>query len=223
MASKSDNTHRSAGAAYAKTIEQDKDKRGKARSLRPLAYLWPYVSRYKLWLSAFLVFLVLSTITSLSLPMIIKVVIDCGFNGGGASAEFCSRLPVSDPSNLSAYFVLAAGFIVLFSALGAIRYFFVTALGQRVIADIRSSVYSKLLTLSPAYFEKVRTGEVLSRLTTDTTLIETVLTGSISFALRSLAIIVGSFVMMFVVSWKLALIVLAVGHPDRTSLYARGL
>jgi ATP-binding cassette subfamily B protein len=210
MASESDNTHRSAGAAYAKTIEQDKDKRGKARSMRPLAYLWPYVSRYKLWLSAFLIFLVLSTLTSLSLPMIVKVVVDCGFSGGGASAEFCNRLPVSDPSNLNAYFVLAAGFIGLFSALGAIRYFFVTALGQRVIADIRSSVYSKLLTLSPAYFEKVRTGEVLSRLTTDTTLIETVLTGSISFALRSLAIIAGSFVMMFVVSWKLALIVLAV-------------
>lgn len=205
-----DDTHRSAGAAYAKTIEQDKGKRGKARSLRPLAYLWPYVWRYKLWLCAFLLFLILSTITSLSLPMIIKIIVDCGFGDGGASAEFCARLPVSDPENLNAYFKLAFGFIILFSALGAIRYFFVTALGQRVIADIRTSVYSKLLTLSPAYFEKVRTGEVLSRLTTDTTLIETVLTGSISFALRSLAIITGSFVMMFVVSWKLALIVLAV-------------
>ncbi len=201
---------RSAGAAYAKAVELDKDKRGKARSLRPLAYLWPHVWNYKGWLFAFLAFLVLSTAASLSFPMILRIVLDCGFNPDAAQQSYCTRVAIADPEKLSTYFLLAIVFVILFAGLAAIRYFFITVLGQRVIADIRKSVYSKLLTLSPAYFERVRTGEVLSRLTTDTTLIETVLTGSISFAIRALAIIIGSFVMMFVVSWKLALIVLAV-------------
>ncbi len=210
MAKTQHNPERSAGAAYAKAVELDKDKRDKARSLRPLAYLWPHVWNYKGWLFAFLAFLVLSTAASLTFPMILRIVLDCGFNPDAAQQSYCTRVAVADPTKLSTYFLLAIVFVILFAGLAAIRYFFITVLGQRVIADIRKSVYSKLLTLSPAYFERVRTGEVLSRLTTDTTLIETVLTGSISFAIRALAIIIGSFVMMFVVSWKLALIVLAV-------------
>lgn len=204
------NPDRSAGAALAQSIEQDKDKRGKARSLRPLAYLWPYVWNYKGWLAAFLVLLVLSTAASLTLPLIFKVIVDCGFGDNAENIEYCKRIASSGAPQLSTYFKFAMGFVVIFAALGSARFFFITALGQRVIADIRRSVYTQLLTLSPAYFERVRTGEVLSRLTTDTTLIETVLTGSISFAIRSIAIIFGSFILMFVVSWKLALIVMAV-------------
>ncbi len=210
MAENVTNPDRSAGAALAETIAQDKDKRDKARSLRPLAYLWPYVWRYKAWLAAFLILLVLSTAASLTLPLIFKVIVDCGFGDNAESIEYCQRIASSGAPQLSTYFKFALVFVVIFAALGAMRFFFITALGQRVIADIRRAVYSKLLTLSPAYFERVRTGEVLSRLTTDTTLIETVLTGSISFAIRSVAIIIGSFVLMFVVSWKLALIVMAV-------------
>lgn len=204
------NPDRSAGAAHAKTIAQDTDKRGKARSLRPLAYLWPYVWRYKGWLAAFLVLLVLSTAASLTLPLIFKLIVDCGFGDNAENIRYCQRVATSGATDLSTYFKFAMLFVAIFAALGSARFFFITALGQRVIADIRLSVYSKLLTLSPAYFERVRTGEVLSRLTTDTTLIETVLTGSISFAIRSIALIIGSFILMFVVSWKLALIVLAV-------------
>lgn len=210
MTKPSDNPERSAGAAYAKSIDQDKDKRAKARSLRPLAYLWPYVWAYKFWLFVFLILLVLSTAASLTLPMIFKLIVDCGFGDKAEQISYCQRAALSGEPELSSYFKLAIGFIAIFAALSSTRFFFITALGQRVIADIRRAVYSKLLTLSPAYFERVRTGEVLSRLTTDTTLIETVLTGSISFAIRSVAIIIGSFVLMFVVSWKLALIVLAV-------------
>jgi len=210
MADNVANPDRSAGAALAETIAQDKDKRGKARSLRPLAYLWPYVWRYKGWLLAFIVFLILSAAASLTLPLIFKIIVDCGFGENAANIEYCQRIASSGAPQLSTYFKFAMIFVVLFAALGSLRFFFITALGQRVIADIRRTVYAKLLTLSPAYFERVRTGEVLSRLTTDTTLIETVLTGSISFAIRSVAIIIGSFILMFVVSWKLALIVMAV-------------
>ena len=210
MADTISNPDRSAGAAFAEAVAQDKDTRGKARSLRPLAYLWPYVWTYKAWLVAFFVFLVLSAAASLTLPLIFKVIVDCGFGENAANIDYCQRIASSGAPQLSTYFKFAMCFVVIFSALGSLRFFFITALGQRVIADIRRSVYSKLLTLSPAYFERVRTGEVLSRLTTDTTLIETVLTGSISFAIRSVAIIIGSFILMFVVSWKLALIVMAV-------------
>lgn len=202
---------RSGGTAFAAQIERDKDNRTKARSLKPLRYLWPFVARYPLWLIGFIIFLTLSTITTLSLPGVGKVIVDCGFGGGQVDAEICNRFAIDTGSNLGPYFKFAMIFAVLFSVFGSLRFYFITTLGQRVISDIRQAVYSKLLTLSPSYYEKVRTGEILSRLTTDTTLVETVITGSISFALRSVAMILGSIIMMFIVSWKLALMVLAIG------------
>jgi len=202
---------RSGGTAFAAQIERDKTNRTKARSLKPLRYLWPFVSRYPLWLIGFLVFLTLSAITSLALPGVGKIIVDCGFGGGEVDAAICGRFSIDQGSDLGPYFKFAMIFAVLFSVFGSLRFYFITILGQRVISDIRQSVYSKLLTLSPTYYEKVRTGEILSRLTTDTTLVETVVTGSVSFAIRSIAMILGSIVMMFIVSWKLALMVLAIG------------
>ena len=91
------------------------------------------------------------------------------------------------------------------------RAFLINTLGQRIVTDIRSAVYENLMRLNPSFFERVRTGEVLSRLTTDTTLVETVVTGSISFALRSIATTIGALILMFFVSWKLTLMVLLIG------------
>ncbi|MEL7232240.1 MAG: ABC transporter transmembrane domain-containing protein, partial [Pseudomonadota bacterium] len=120
-------------------------------------------------------------------------------------------LPLSESGSLDGYFLLVIGFALLFSVFGALRFYFITTLGQRVVADLRRAVFDRLTLLSSAYFEKIRTGEVLSRLTTDTTLVETVVTGSISFALRSIATIIGSIILMFVVSWRLGLMVVGVG------------
>ena len=212
MVDDADISGRSSGAAFSEAIEKDKVHRGKARSLRPLAALWPFVARYPGWLIGFLIFLVLSACAGLVLPLMLKLIVDCGFGGDAPTAsQFCSRAATLGESNLKAYFLIAAGFAILYASFGALRFFFITTLGQRVIADIRCAVYNKLLTLSPAFFERVRTGEVLSRLTTDTTLIETVITGSISFALRSLATIIGALTLMFVISWKLSLMVMAIG------------
>jgi len=211
MADAPSNPDRSSGAAYAASVDQDKEHRSKARSLRPLRYLWPYVARYPGWLIAFLVFLCLSAAATLALPGILRIIVDCGFGDSETGNQFCERVAFSGSTDLSEYFKLAIIFVLLFSIFGSLRYFFITTLGQRVIADIRTAVYDHLLTLSPSYFERIRTGEVLSRLTTDTTLIETVITGSISFALRALATITGSIILMFIVSWKLALMVLAIG------------
>ncbi len=202
---------RSGGAAFAEQIARDKTNRLKARSFRPLRHLLPFVMRYKLWLAGFILFLTLSAITSLALPGVGKIIVDCGFGGGEVDVEICQKFSISEGSDLGPYFKFAMIFAVLFSIFGSLRFYFITILGQRVISDIRQTVYSKLLTLSPSYYEKVRTGEILSRLTTDTTLIETVITGSVSFAIRSVAMILGSIVLMFIVSWQLALMVLAIG------------
>lgn len=202
---------RSGGTAYAAAIDQDKPNRAKGRSLKPLRYLWPFVAKYPGWLIGFIIFLILSAATSLALPGVTKVIVDCGFGGGDVDVEICQRISIEEGGDLGPYFKFAMIFAVLFSIFGSLRFFFITVLGQRVIADIRQAVYDRLLWLSPAYYETVRTGEVLSRLTTDTTLVETVVTGSISFAIRSFAMISGSIILMFIVSWQLALMVMAIG------------
>lgn len=201
---------RSSGAAFAAQVDQDKAGRRKARSLRPLTQLWPFIRPYPGQLLAFLIFLILSALGSLAMPWLLKLIIDCGFGEGQSEISACAFLGSDGNASLNWYFVLAGVFAVAFAITGALRFFFITRLGQRVIADIRRAVFNHLTLLSPEYFERVRTGEVLSRLTTDTTLVETVITGSVSFALRSMATIIGGIVMMFFLSWQLALMVLAI-------------
>ncbi|MBC6402316.1 MAG: ATP-binding cassette domain-containing protein [Hyphomonadaceae bacterium] len=203
---------RGSGAAFASRIERDCAHRAKSRSLKPLRHIWPFIAHYPLWLGLFLLFLFLSSIATLIIPTIARLIVDCGFAGSSAvQPDFCTRIDVSGAGDLTSYFRIALVFALVYSVVGPLRAFFITTLGQRVIADIRSTVYSHLLTLSPAYFERMRTGEVLSRLTTDTTLIETVVTGSISFGIRAVAIALGAVIMMFVTNWKMALMVLAIG------------
>lgn len=206
-----DDASRSGGAAFADAVNKDKTHRSRGRSLKPLRYLWPFIARYPGWIVAFLVFLALSAISTLLLPIVVKVIIDCGFGGGQVESALCQRVAITEGANLTPYFRFAMIFALFYSVFGSLRFFFITVLGQRVIADIRNAVYDHLLSLSPRYFETVRTGEILSRLTTDTALVETVVTGSISFAIRSIAAIIGSIIMMFFVSWQLTLLVLAIG------------
>jgi len=200
---------RSTGAAYAAQVDQDKGHRDRSRSLKPLAALWPFVLRYPGRLIGFMVFLVLSTVFTLSLPGALKAIIDCGFSDNAPT--YCANFPVDASTGVDGYFQLFIIFAILFSSFGALRFYFITTLGQRVVADLRRAVFDRLTVLSPAYFERIRTGEVLSRLTTDTTLVETVVTGSVSFAIRSIATIIGSVILMFWFSWQLALLVMAVG------------
>ena len=203
---------RSGGAAFTAEVDRDKAHRDRGRSLRPLRMIWPFIARYPGWLGLFLLFLVLSSVATLIIPPLAKLIVDCGFAGSEvARPDFCTRINVSGAGDLSPYFKFAFIFVVIYSVVGPMRAYFITTLGQRVIADIRNAVYSHLMTLSPAYFERVRTGEVLSRLTTDTTLVETVVTGSISFGIRALAVAIGAMIMMFVTNWKMALMVVAIG------------
>ena len=203
---------RSGGAAYAAKIDQDSEHRSKSRSIKPLKYIWPFIARYPLWLTLFLIFLALSAIATLTIPALAKLIVDCGFGGANAqNVEMCQRINVGSAGDLAPYFKISFIFVAIYAIVGPIRAYLINTLGQRVIADIRNAVYSHLLKLNPAYYEKVRTGEVLSRLTTDTTLIETVVTGSISFGIRALAVAIGAIFMMFFSNWKMALMVIAIG------------
>ncbi len=126
------------------------------------------------------------------------------FAGGLVDARGLSAAHAHALSGFYFAFVIAAAVLGLSSAT---RFYFVTWLGERVVADVRKAVFDNVLGLSPQFFEATRTGEVLSRLTADTTLIQTVVGSSVSVALRTLVTVTGGLVMMFVTSLKLALLV----------------
>ena len=203
---------RSSGAALAASIEEDKDKRGKARNVKPLRQLWPFIARYKFLVTAFTVFLILAAAMQLSIGLAVKVITDCGFvDETKTVADYCTKFAVGDQSKMGSYFKFAMLIGIGSALFGALRFYFISVLGQRVIADMRKAVYDQLTLLSPEFFERVHTGEVLSRLTTDTTLIESVIGSSFSFAIRSIATGIGSLIIMFFISWKLTLLVMCIG------------
>lgn len=193
------------GSAFASELARDREHRQKARSARPLRQLVPFVLRYPGLLAAFILFLVLASVLTLALPAAFRLVVDCGFGGAERSAA-CDSVPLGD--DLGGYFL--AGMVVAFAlgVAGALRYYFISRLGERVVADLRRAVYDHLLSLPPGFYAQVRTGEVLSRLTTDTTLIQTVVGSSVSVAVRTVATTIGALVLMLIVSWKLAILVL---------------
>src|SRR5206468_12967246 len=126
----------------------------------------------------------------------LKGVIDHGF-GAGSAAELDRTL------------ALMLGIVVVMAIATFTRFYFVSWLGERVIADLRRAVYDHLLQLPPGFFELTRTGDVISRLTNDTTMLETVIGSSASMAVRNLLLLAGGLVMLGLTSLKLTLLVLA--------------
>ncbi len=170
--------------------------RPEARRLNAVLSLWPFVARYR-WLAiAALVTLVFTAALSLLLPLVVRRVVD-GFDAealAGLNREFALAL-----------------FIVALLALGTgLRYYLVTRLGERVVADLRLALFSRLIGLSPAFYERILTGEVLSRLTTDTTLIQTIVGSSASLALRNVLMLIGGLILLAVTAPKLTALVLGV-------------
>ena len=196
------------GSTFASEMAADQAHREKSRTAKPLRRLIPFVTAYPGLLAAFSIFLFLAAALTLILPAAFRLVVDCGF-GGASEAAVCSNFALG--TNLSAYFIAGMIVALLLGLVSALRYYFISRLGERVVADLRRAVYDHLLSLSPTFYAKTRTGEVLSRLTTDTTLIQTVVGSSISIALRTIATTSGALILMVVVSWKLALMVLAIG------------
>ncbi|MEO0386691.1 MAG: ABC transporter transmembrane domain-containing protein [Pseudomonadota bacterium] len=172
------------------------DDRPKSRDLSPLRRLAPFLNPYRGYLALATITLILTALLSLTLPLAVRRVID-GFNAESLAL-------------MDAYFAAAVGIAAALGLGTALRFYFVTILGERVVADIRRAVYDRVIGMSPAFYERILTGEVLSRLTTDTTLILSVIGSSVSVALRNAMILIGGTAFMFWTSAKLTLLVLLV-------------
>ena len=196
------------GSSFAAELARDKKHRERARTIRPLSRLVPFVLRYPSLLLGFVVFLIAASVLTLMLPGAFRLVVDCGF-GGASNSALCAAFPAE--GSLSIFFIIGIVGAVLLGITSALRFYFISLLGERVVADLRAAVYDHLLALSATFYARTRTGEVLSRLTTDTTLIQTVVGSSISVALRTVATTTGALVLMIVTSWQLALLMLFVG------------
>jgi len=170
--------------------------RPKARSLRPLRALLPFIAPYRGVLLLALGALLAASAAMLALPVALRYLIDEGMAAGNADT-------------INRYFLAFLAAAVLFGAFAALRFYLVTWLGERVVADLREAVYRRVIRMDPSFFEVTRTGEVLSRLTADATLVQSIAGVNLSITLRSAISIVGSLVMLAVTSLKLtALIVL---------------
>ncbi len=187
----------SRGAALAGDMLKAENRRGRSRDLRPLRTLAPYVGAHKAVAAGALIFLLLSTVSTLSLSVAARLVIDHGFTSEMGAA-------------LNLYFLGGLGVAALLAVASGSRFYFVNRLGERVVADLRQRIYAHVLGLDQAYFLHMRTGEVLSRLTTDTAIVETMVGINSSVALRNLLTMLGALVLMAVVSVKLTLAVLLV-------------
>ncbi len=172
-------------------IDEDRPKSKDIGALRGLA---PFLKPYRVMVLLSLAALTFTAAISLVLPMAVRRVVD-GFGAG-------------DRMLLDQYFGAAIAIAGLLAAGTGLRYYLVTRLGERVVADIREAVFDRVIKLSPAFYEKVMTGEVLSRLTTDTTLILSVIGSSVSVALRNVLLLVGGMVLMLFTSAKLTGLVL---------------
>lgn len=154
-----------------------------------LAALWPFLRPYRPLLVAAIGALVLTASISLVLPVAARRVVD-GFSAGSLL--------------LNQYFAAALLIIVLLAVGTGLRYYLITRLGERIVADIRKAVFSRVIGLSPAFYERVMTGEIISRITTDTTLIQSVIGSTISIALRNMMIMLGGLAMLVLTSAKLS-------------------
>ncbi len=172
------------------------EERAKSKRVGALRGLWPFIRPYRAMVGFALLALIMTASVSLVMPMAVRRVVD-GFG-------------TNDLSLLDSYFGAALGVAALLAIGTGVRYYFVTRLGERVVADIRRALFDRALGMSPAYFEKLMTGEVLSRITTDTTLILSVIGSSVSVALRNVLMLVGGLILLALTSWKLTGLVLLI-------------
>ena len=164
-------------------------------SLRPLLSLKGYLLRHKGMLAAALAALLVSAGATLAVPLAVRRMVDLGFSG-------------IEPDLIDKYFLTLVGIGILLALASAARFYAVNWLGERVIADIRRDVFKHLTSLSPAFYEVSHSGEVMSRLTADTTQVKAAASTVISQTLRNILLLIGASAMMAVTSLKLSFAVL---------------
>lgn len=176
-------------------LKNSSEEKAKRVSLGPLLGLKPYLFRHRVMLAAALLALLASAAATLAVPLAIRRMIDLGFSG-------------IEPDLIDTYFGTLIGVGVVLAVASAARFYCVNWLGERVVADIRSDVFKHLTGLSPAFYEVSHSGEVMSRLTADTTQVKAAASTAISQAIRNTLLLVGAAIMMVVTSTKLSLAVL---------------
>jgi ATP-binding cassette, subfamily B, bacterial len=185
------------GAQFSAGIGEAARKRDGSREISLLRHLLPYLKRRKVELGFALFFLLLAAGATLALPAAARVLVDGGFSA-------------SDREATNRGFMLLIGVAIAMAVFSASRFYFVTRFGERVVADLRGDVYTRLISLSQSFFARIRTGEALSRLTVDAALIETLVTSSGSMALRNSVTITGGLAMMLATSPKLTGLVILI-------------
>ena len=168
--------------------------RPKGRSLKPLRALLPFLRPHVGTLLLALGALLVAAAAMLALPVALRNLIDEGMAAGS-------------PETINRYFIAFLAAAAVFGVFAALRFYLVTWLGERVVADLRRAVYERVIRMDPAFFEVTRTGEVLSRLTADTTLVQSIAGVNLSITLRSIITVAGSLVMLAVTSLKLTAII----------------
>jgi len=185
-------TNAAPAAAASGSEDASTDKR---RSLRPLLAIKPYVMKHPAMLAAALVALVVSAAVMLVVPMAVRRMIDYGFGS-------------ADGALINQYFTMLIVIGMVLAIASASRFYFVNWLGERVVADLRTDVFTNLTRLGPAFFERTHSGEVMSRLTADATQIKAAAGTVLSQALRNVIMLIGALIMMFVTSSGLSMMVL---------------
>ncbi len=177
-------------------MAQPESAEQRRRSLRPLRRVFPYIGSYRGLVLGAMVSLILAAVTTLALPLAVRRMIDHGFSH-------------SDTTLVSNYFTMLLAMAAMLALASAGRYYFVITLGERVVSDLRRDVFSHLTTLSPSFFDRVQSGEIVSRLAADTTQIKSAVGATASVALRNIILGFGALAMMVVTSPKLSGLVIA--------------
>ncbi|MEO0543878.1 MAG: ABC transporter transmembrane domain-containing protein [Pseudomonadota bacterium] len=171
-------------------------QREKSKNLRPLARLVPYMARYKAYIAAAVFFLIAAAATTLALPTAVRRMVDHGFGA-------------NDAALINQYFSFLIVLALILAAASALRYFFVITIGELIVADIRRDVFAHVMQLSPGFYDTAQSGEIVSRLTADTTQIKSTFGATASLALRNFILGMGALAMMVVTSPSLSAIVIA--------------
>ncbi len=171
-------------------------EQSKRRSLKPLSRLFPYVMRYRKLVAGALFFLGLAAVTTLALPLAVRRMVDHGFSA-------------ADGAFINNYFGMMAVLAIVLAIASAMRYYFVITIGERVVSDLRRDVFAHVTRLSPAFFDVNQSGEIVSRLTADTTQIKSAVGATASLALRNSILCLGAMGMMIYTSPRLSILVLA--------------
>ncbi|WHA41710.1 ABC transporter transmembrane domain-containing protein [Agrobacterium larrymoorei] len=171
--------------------EFQEQKSAGRKTLKPLKSLFPYLKRYRGLVAAALSALILSSATTLALPLAVRRIVDHGFEA-------------SDGAMINSYFAMLLAIAVVLALASAMRYYYVMTIGERVVADVRRDVFAHLTSLSQAFFDTNHSGELTSRLTADTVQIRSAFGSSASVALRNILLCLGAVVMMVYTSPSLA-------------------